>query len=174
MCTGVVIGFAGEKFSGSPSKLGDFPTSRITDVSTISIGIKSFVAKYGWNVTLSRLGFLPMGLVDPFWCRKIRCASAMAATAIGKMKCSEKNRVSVGCDTEKFPHIHFTKSFPMYGMAENRLVITVAPQNDICPHGSTYPRKAVAMTRIISTIPVIHTNGRVDGELYINPREMCT
>jgi len=25
------------------------------------------------------------------------------------------------------------------------LVITVAPQNDICPHGSTYPKKAVAI-----------------------------
>lgn len=25
-------------------------------------------------------------------------------------------------------------------------MITVAPQNDICPHGKTYPMKAVAMT----------------------------
>jgi hypothetical protein len=30
-------------------------------------------------------------------------------------------------------------------MAEIRLVITVAPQKDICPHGRTYPRKAVAI-----------------------------
>jgi len=28
---------------------------------------------------------------------------------------------------------------------EIKLVITVAPQNDICPHGRTYPRKAVAI-----------------------------
>ena len=26
-----------------------------------------------------------------------------------------------------------------------RFVITVAPQNDICPQGRTYPRKAVAI-----------------------------
>jgi hypothetical protein len=37
-------------------------------------------------------------------------------------------------------------------MAENRFVITVAPQKDICPQGSTYPKKAVAITikRIIT------------------------
>lgn len=32
-------------------------------------------------------------------------------------------------------------------MAENRFVITVAPQNDICPHGKTYPKKAVAIVK---------------------------
>jgi hypothetical protein len=44
----------------------------------------------------------------------------------------------------------------MYGTADSRFVITVAPQKDICPHGSTYPIKAVAivMNRIIT--PVIH------------------
>jgi hypothetical protein len=31
-------------------------------------------------------------------------------------------------------------------MAENRLVITVAPQKDICPQGKTYPKKAAAIT----------------------------
>ena len=35
--------------------------------------------------------------------------------------------------------------FPMYGMVDVKFVITVAPQKDICPQGSTYPRKAVAM-----------------------------
>ena len=28
------------------------------------------------------------------------------------------------------------------------LVITVAPQNDICPHGSTYPINAVTITLV--------------------------
>jgi len=32
-------------------------------------------------------------------------------------------------------------------MADNKLVITVAAQNDICPQIKTYPMKAVAMTR---------------------------
>jgi hypothetical protein len=26
---------------------------------------------------------------------------------------------------------------PKYGIADNKFVITVAPQNDICPHGRT-------------------------------------
>jgi hypothetical protein len=45
---------------------------------------------------------------------------------------------------------------PIYGIADSRCVITVAPQKDICPHGNTYPMKAVAivMNRIIT--PVIH------------------
>ncbi len=53
---------------------------------------------------------------------------------------------------EKPPQIHCTIDEPTYGIAERRLVITVAPQKDIWPHGRTYPRKAVAMvTNRIST-----------------------
>ena len=48
-----------------------------------------------------------------------------------------KNRVSVGLSTENPPHAHSTSVWPMYGIAENRFVITVAPQNDICPQGRT-------------------------------------
>jgi hypothetical protein len=43
---------------------------------------------------------------------------------------------------------------PKYGIAESRFVITVAAQKDICPHGRTYPIKAVAITRNISRTPV--------------------
>lgn len=50
---------------------------------------------------------------------------------IGKMKCREKNRPRVGWDTEKFPQSHCTTIPPTYGIAENVLVITVAPQKDI-------------------------------------------
>lgn len=54
--------------------------------------------------------------------------------------------------TENPPQSHITKVFPRYGIAESRLVITVAPQNDICPQGSTYPRKAVIIrAKIIKT-----------------------
>lgn len=48
-----------------------------------------------------------------------------------------KNRVSVALSTENPPQIHSTRAVPMYGTAESRLVITVAPQKDICPHGRT-------------------------------------
>ena len=47
--------------------------------------------------------------------------------------------------TENPPQIHSTRFVPMYGIAERRLVMTVAPQNDICPHGRTYPVNAVAI-----------------------------
>jgi len=88
-------------------------------------------------VTLSILVFVPIGFEDPVWCKASRCTITIAAIAIGRKKCSAKNRVSVGCETENPPHIHSTRVFPRYGMAEKIFVITVAPQKDICPQGST-------------------------------------
>jgi len=46
----------------------------------------------------------------------------------------------------------------MYGIAENRLVITVAPQNLICPHGRTYPINAVAIVRMNRITPRFHVS----------------
>lgn len=42
--------------------------------------------------------------------------------------------------------------------------MTVAPQNDICPHGNTYPRNAVPMVMSMITTPEIHTFGWLDGD----------
>jgi len=83
---------------------------------------------------------------------------------MGRMKCREKNRFSVGWDTEKFPHSHSTSIFPNIGMAEKILVITVAPQNDIWPHGKTYPRNAVAINANRIVTPEVHTIVLVWGE----------
>lgn len=44
----------------------------------------------------------------------------------------------------------------MYGIADSRFVITVAPQNDICPHGNTYPMNAVAMVMKRIATPTDH------------------
>lgn len=55
----------------------------------------------------------------------------------GRRKWKAKNRVKVALSTENPPQIHSTRSVPMYGIAESRLVITVAPQKDIWPHGRT-------------------------------------
>lgn len=60
-----------------------------------------------------------------------------AAMIKGRMKWNAKNRVRVALSTENPPQIHSTKVVPMYGIADKRLVITVAPQNDIWPQGST-------------------------------------
>jgi len=49
-------------------------------------------------------------------------------------------------------------------------VITVAPQNDICPHGRTYPRKAVPMVISIMITPDIHTLGWLEGDEKYIPR----
>jgi len=60
-----------------------------------------------------------------------------AAMINGRTKWNAKNRVRVALSTEKPPQIHSTRVVPMYGMADKRLVITVAPQNDIWPQGRT-------------------------------------
>ena len=54
------------------------------------------------------------------------------------------------------PHTHCIISFPIYGMADSRLVITVAPQNDICPPGRTYPKNVVAIVMNSISIPSDH------------------
>lgn len=88
---------------------------------------------------------IPRGLFDPVSCRKVRWTSVSPAITNGSRKCRAKNRVSVGLSTENPPQAHSTSVCPMYGIAENRFVMTVAPQNDICPQGRTYPTKAVAI-----------------------------
>ena len=46
----------------------------------------------------------------------------------------------------------------MYGMADSKLVITVAPQKDIWPQGNTYPRKAVAIVARSSMTPIFQVS----------------
>jgi hypothetical protein len=76
----------------------------------------------------------------------------------GNKKCSEKNRVRVALSTANPPQTHCTNMVPKYGTAESRLVITVAPQNDICPQGKTYPTKAVPITINKIITPIIHVS----------------
>jgi len=105
---------------------------------------------------LSVFLFNPRGLFDPVWCRNNKWIIAIAAIMKGSRKCSAKNRVSVALSTANPPHTHCTTSFPTYGIADRRFVITVAPQNDICPHGSTYPTNAVAIVKNRITTPTDH------------------
>jgi len=48
----------------------------------------------------------------------------------------------------------------MYGIADTKLVITVAPQKDICPQGRTYPTKAVIIEINRMKIPDNHVGVR--------------
>jgi len=41
-------------------------------------------------------------------------------------------------------------------MADKKFVITVAPQKDICPHGNTYPIKAVTIINKNKDTPENH------------------
>jgi len=60
--------------------------------------------------------------------------------------------------TANAPHTHSTRLIPIYGIAERRLVMTVAPQKLIWPQGNTYPTNAVPInTKYIST-PVFHVS----------------
>jgi hypothetical protein len=99
-------------------------------------------------------------LFEPVWWRKIKWIITKAATINGRAKWIVKNRLRVALSIANPPQIHWTTISPIYGMADRRFVITVAPQKDICPHGSTYPIKAVAITikRIIT--PIFHTSLR--------------
>jgi hypothetical protein len=65
------------------------------------------------------------------------CIKAKAANTKGSTKCKAKNLFKVALLTEKPPHINSTISCPTQGIALIRLVITVAPHNDICPYGKT-------------------------------------
>jgi hypothetical protein len=58
-----------------------------------------------------------------------------------------KKRVKVALSTANPPQIHCTNMLPKYGIADNKLVITVAAQNDICPQINTYPINAVAIIK---------------------------
>jgi hypothetical protein len=75
--------------------------------------------------------------LDPVWCRNKRWIIVAAATIKGSRKWNVKNRARVALSTANPPQTHWTKSTPRYGIAESKLVITVAPQKDICPHGRT-------------------------------------
>jgi len=46
-----------------------------------------------------------------------------------------------------------TRVLPM-GKTLIKLMITVAPQKDICPHGRTYPRNAAAIVKNIIVQPL--------------------
>jgi hypothetical protein len=85
----------------------------------------------------------------------------IATITKGRIKCSAKNRLRVGLSTANPPHSHSTNELPIYGIAENRLVITVAPQNLICPQGRTYPINAVAIVKMKIKTPMFHVSMRL-------------
>jgi len=174
MWIGATNGFAGLKFSTSPSTLGVFEVITIISAIIRIAGMVSFTDRRGLNFTLSTLVCTFDGLEDPFSCNSIKWIITTTVIIIGNRKCKEKNRFNVGWDTEGPPQIHVTKSFPTIGIAEITPVITVAPQNDIWPHGRTYPKKAVAIIISIRITPETQTFGLFEGEEKYIPRAVWT
>jgi hypothetical protein len=130
--------------SGSPNRSGENSTRIRRKVNKSRNPKESLIVKYGWNGILSESELIPDGLFDPVSCRNRRWTIASAAIIKGRMKWNAKNRIRVALSAENPPQIHSSRSDPMHGIAESRLIITVAPQIDICPHRRTYPIKVVA------------------------------
>jgi len=129
MWVGVTRGLASKKFSGSVIILG---LNRISVIKIVRMRVyhrKSLMEKYEWNGIRSESEFRPIGFDDPVWCKNSKWMIISARITKGRMKCSAKNRLSVALSTANPPHSHSTSMDPIYGIAENRLVITVAPQN---------------------------------------------
>lgn len=78
----------------------------------------------------------------------------------------------MGLPTENPPHTHLTIILPNKGITERKLVMTEVPQKDICPHGKTYPTKAVIINIKKIVIPVIHVS-LILNELTIMAFNMC-
>lgn len=134
-------------------------------------GSASLIEKRGWNLILSvSIGIL-IGLDDPDSWRRARWTIASTTKMSGRMKWIEKNRFRVGFPTENPPHSHSTITFPIAGIAEIKLVITVAAQNDIWAHGKTYPRNEVAI-RIPRIVTPEYQVCLILNELNIRPRQM--
>ena len=72
----------------------------------------------------------------------------------GVAKWRAKNRVRVGLSTTYPLHIDGIREVPMCGTVERRFVFTVGPQNLISPHGETYPRNAVIITKSKRVTPM--------------------
>jgi hypothetical protein len=91
-------------------------------------------------------------------CKNNKCRAEAAIIIKGTKKWIAKNRFKVALSTANPPHSHCTSEFPIYGMAENKFVITVAPQNLICPQIKTYPRNADIITKIKIITPIFHVS----------------
>lgn len=172
MCGGDFRGSAWLKFSGSPNMFGFIKINiRIINI-IINIELMSFIENLGWNEILSLFIVVADGFDEPDLWRVNKWIRTKNVMMNGKIKWNEKNRFNVGFDTEKLPHNHITIFFPTNGTTERRLVITVVPQNDICPHGSTYPTNAVIISKIKIDDPDNHVS-LILYEFIFNPLKMC-
>jgi len=128
MWIGVTIGFAGVKFSTSFNNIGLIIIIDINIIIMTRAPKMSLWEKKGWNGIFSKLELLPSGLFEPVSCSNIKWMITNAERRKGNKKCNVKNRVRVALLIENPPQIQITIKSPKYGIADSKLVITVAPQ----------------------------------------------
>jgi hypothetical protein len=116
----------------------------------------SLVVKCGWNGILSVSLFGPNGLLDPVWCRNSKCIISNATIMNSIWKWSVKFVLVWRCLLQIHLILIGLDSVVRKGTADNRFVIPVAPQNDICPHGNKYPRNTVGIVANRFTTPIDH------------------
>jgi hypothetical protein len=151
ICSGVFIASQCAQLSASIN---------ITAHNIITISIERIVIN---TVTPSLLYHIVNRLPSPFptalpltySCSKCKCKTISPRIIIGSRKCSEKNRPRHAPPNENPPQTMITISSPI-GRTLTKLVITVAPQKDICPQGNTYPKNDALIVRINNTTPTFH------------------
>lgn len=104
-----------------------------------------FIQNKDWRKFCLDFFVIPRGLLDPDLWSDIICNKIVTKTINGKIKWRGKNRLKLAFLTENPPQIQNVSILPIYGIALRRLVITVAPQNDVWPQDKTYPKNAVAI-----------------------------
>ena len=92
-------------------------------------------------------------LVDPPVCKYIRWKIITPNKIKGNKKWAKKNKCNVYEDNLYPNQIQDTRMSPIIGITESIPVITVAPQNLICPQGKTYPKKATPISIKYNSIP---------------------
>jgi hypothetical protein len=83
----------------------------------------------------------------------MRCTIIIAITTNGNKKCNIKKRLRQAVLNENPPQIIITTVVPK-GKTPANDVMTVAPQNDICLQGNTYPRNEAPITNTNSATPL--------------------
>ena len=108
-------------------------------------------------MTFDMLSWVKIGEVDLVICKKIRCIIIKPKITKGKRKWRRKKNLNVAWLIQYPAQIQRTIISPIKGIALTKLVITVAPQKDICPQGKTYPKKAVIITNNNKHTPLNQT-----------------
>lgn len=81
------------------------------------------------------------------------------STLNGSKKCKAQKNLQVNDETQNPPQSQITNNLP-FGKTLIRLIITVAPQKDICPQGKTQPKKAEPITKALIIQPLNQGPGK--------------